>query len=70
MKGAITIAVKVMVLMIARILGICFVMAGCTIKPQNMNTLKRMPFDLKVLARAKNSEAFNHCCVAQHSMPR
>jgi hypothetical protein len=35
-------------------------MAGCAIKPQKMNPLKRMPFDLKALAKAKNKEALNH----------
>lgn len=44
-------------------------MQGGTIKPQTMNPLKKIPLDLKELARAKNSEALNHCCLVQHSIP-
>lgn len=38
--------------------------------PHAMNPLKRIPFDRKVLAKAKKTEALSHCCLAQANMPK
>lgn len=39
-------------------------------KPQRTKPPKKKPLDLKVPARANSNEARNHCCLAQHSMPK
>ena len=50
-------------------LTVCRFRRGRPSKPQIIKPARKMPLDLNIPASAKRTEAKNHCCLVQHSIP-